>query len=375
MKYIEHITALRYIYRVPKSEEVVMSSSMKSRLPLLLIFAFLIVLIAYIQWPEAEVQQKRHQRVVPVKVTETKVAEFKDVIAAIGSARANEQVLITSKQADLVEEVAFQDGDIVEQGAILVKLNNQEERAKVKELEANLAESVAQLNRYQDLLKKKATSTSQVDEQEAKTKAIAAQLASAKTQLNDLIIKAPFDGVLGFREISVGAYVKSGDVITSLDDLSVVKVDFSVPERFYTAVIVGQSIEATNSAYQNTVFTGKVTSVDPRIDNATRMVKVRAEIPNQDYRLRAGMLLSINVERSVEQVLQVPESAIIPIEDKHFVFVIVDGKAQRKEVVTGRRKPGIVEVVSGLVDGEPVVIEGALKLRDGTSVSVLENNA
>ncbi|MCH2056045.1 MAG: efflux RND transporter periplasmic adaptor subunit [Thalassotalea sp.] len=352
-----------------------MSSSMKSRLPLLLIFAFLIVLIAYIQWPEAEVQQKRHQRVVPVKVTETKVAEFKDVIAAIGSARANEQVLITSKQADLVEEVAFQDGDIVEQGAILVKLNNQEERAKVKELEANLAESVSQLNRYQDLLKKKATSTSQVDEQEAKTKAIAAQLASAKTQLNDLIIKAPFDGVLGFREISVGAYVKSGDVITSLDDLSIVKVDFSVPERFYTAVIVGQSIEATNSAYKNTVFTGKVTSVDPRIDNATRMVKVRAEIPNQDYRLRAGMLLSINVERSVEQVLQVPESAIIPIEDKHFVFVIVDGKAQRKEVVTGRRKPGIVEVVSGLVDGEPVVIKGALKLRDGTSVSVLENKA
>ena len=375
MKYIEQLTALRYIYRVPKLEEVVMSSSMKSRLPLLLIFAFLIVLIAYIQWPEAEVQQKRHQRVVPVKVAETKVAEFKDVIAAIGSARANEQVLITSKQADLVEEVAFQDGDIVEKGAILVKLNNQEERAKVNELEANLAESVAQLNRYQDLLKKKATSTSQVDEQEAKTKAIAAQLASAKTKLNDLVIKAPFDGVLGFREISVGAYVKSGDVITSLDDLSVVKVDFSVPERFYTAVIVGQSIEATNSAYQNTVFTGKVTSVDPRIDNATRMVKVRAEIPNQDYRLRAGMLLSINVERSVEQVLQVPESAIIPIEDKHFVFIIVDGKAQRKEVVTGRRKPGIVEVVSGLVDGEPVVIEGALKLRDGTSVSVLENDA
>jgi membrane fusion protein (multidrug efflux system) len=301
------------------------------------------------------------------------MAEFKDVIEAVGNARANEQVLITSKYADLVDEVSFNDGDLVSKGDILVRLNSQEEAAKVKELEANLAESVAQLNRYQDLFDKKATSKSQVDQQEAQTKAIAAQLLSAKTKLNDLIITAPFDGILGFRQISVGAYVKAGDVITSLDDLSTVKVDFSVPERFYTAVSVGQTIKATNTASRDKVFSGKVTSVDPRIDNATRMVKVRAEIPNSALLLRAGMLLNINVERSVEQVLQVPESAIIPIEDKHFVFVIDSGKALRKEVQTNRRKPGIVEITGGLAEGEPVVVEGALKLRDGTAVNVLEN--
>ncbi|NMP30897.1 efflux RND transporter periplasmic adaptor subunit [Thalassotalea sp. M1531] len=349
-----------------------MSSSIKNRLPFLLILALLVALVAYINWPAEQVQKQRKARVVAVKVAKVQNADFKDVIEALGNARANEQVLITSKYADLVDEVSFHDGALVRKGDILVKLNNQEEAAKVKELEANLAESVAQLNRYQDLLKNKATSKSQVDQHEAQTKAIAAQLLSAKTKLNELTITAPFDGVLGFRQISVGAYIKSGDVITSLDDLGIVKVDFSVPERFYTTIKIGQVIEATNTAYVNKIFAGKVTSIDPRIDNVTRMVKIRAEIPNQNYELRAGMLLKIKVERSIEKVLQIPESAIIPIEDKHFVFVIDDNKALRKQVIVGRRKPGIVEVVDGLMESESVVTEGALKLRDGTNVNVLE---
>ncbi|WP_448551915.1 efflux RND transporter periplasmic adaptor subunit [Thalassotalea montiporae] len=349
-----------------------MSSSIKSRLPFIFIFGLLAALIITINWPAEQGEKKSRQRIVPVKTAAAHTEEFKDVIEALGNARANEQVLITSNYSDIVEEVSFQDGEIVKKGDILVRLNNQEEAAKVRELEANLAESVAQLNRFQDLLTKRATSKSQVDQQEAQTKAIAARLLSARTKLNELTISAPFDGVLGFREISVGAFVQSGDVITSLDDLSTVKVDFSVPERFYTTIAVGQAIEATNTAYDDKVFMGKIVSVDPRIDNATRMVKVRAEIPNSDYALRAGMLLSINVERSVEQVLQVPESAIIPIEDNHYVFVVSDGKAMRKQVIVGRRKPGMVEIKSGLDENQPVVVEGALKLRDGTQVKVLE---
>ena len=348
-----------------------MSSPIKNRLPFIVILSLLAVLIAYVNWPEAQQSKEQSQRIINIKTAQAKVAEFKDVIEALGNARALEQVLITSNHSDIVDEVTFDDGAIVSKGDILVRLNNQEEAAKVKELEANLAESVAQLNRYQDLLTKKATSKSQVDQQEAQTKAIAAQLLSARTKLNELTITAPFDGVLGFREVSVGAYIESGEVITSLDDLSKVKVDFSVPERFYTTIAIGQTIEATNTAYGDKVFTGQVISIDPRIDNATRMVKVRAEVPNPDYLLRPGMLLSIHVERSVEQVLQVPESAVIPIEDRHYVFVIVDDKAQRKQVMVGRRKPGMVEVTQGLVDNEAVVIEGALKLRDGTLVNVV----
>lgn len=339
------------------------------RLPLLLLVGVLIALVIYLQWPEKAIKQEQHERVVSVKTTQIALAEFKDSVEAVGTSRANEQVFITSKYSDLVDEVLFQDGETVQKGDILVRLNSKEEGAKVKELQANLAESVAQLNRFQDLYKQKATSQSLVDQQEAKTKAISAQLLSAKIKLAEFTIKAPFSGMLGFREISLGALINVGDVITSLDDLSTIKVDFSIPERYLTTVSIGQRIEATNTAYKEKVFIGKISSIDARIDSVTRTLKVRAEIPNADHKLRAGMLLNLQVVRNVEQILQVPESAVIPIEDEHFIFIVEADKAVKKKLEIGRRHRGFVEVVAGVEIGTEVVIEGALKLRDGTAVN------
>lgn len=344
-----------------------------SRLPLLMMLSVLVAFIIYLQIPKVEVSNKKNQRVVTVKTITANLAEFKDVVEALGTTIANEQVLITSKYSALVDDISFQDGQMVKKGDVLISLSSQEEAAKVEELQANLAESVAQLNRFVDLHQKKATSIAQVEQQEAKTKAIAAQLLSAKAKLNDLTIKAPFSGKLGFRKISVGALVDSGDTITSLDDLSKIKVDFSIPEYYLTTIKIGQIISAQSIAYKNEEFTGKITAIDSRIDNITRTLKVRAEIPNLEFKLRAGMLLNINVVRQVENVLQVPESAVIPVEKKHFVFVVEDNKAKQKMIVIGRRQPGIVEVITGISQGEHVVIEGALKLRDGSQVNVLEH--
>ena len=348
-----------------------MSKSISNRLPLIILALMLISVVVYLQWPQEVKEQKRGARTVSVKIALAETNDFKDTVESLGSAVANEQVFITSKSSDFVEQISFEDGQLVKKGQVLVRLNSQEENAKVKELEANLAESVAQLHRLQGLFKKNATSESVVEEQEAKTKAIGAQLMSAKTKLYDLTIRAPFDGVLGFREISVGAYVSAGDVITSLDDLSQVKVDFNIPERFFTTVKPGQKVEAINAAYDE-VFIGEISSIDSRIDPSTRMVKVRAIVPNEEQKLRAGMLLNIVVERNVEQVLMVPESAIIPIENDHFVFTVEEGKAKKTQVTIGRRQPGIVEIISGLREGQGVVIEGALKLRDGSAIQVLE---
>ncbi|RHW77441.1 efflux RND transporter periplasmic adaptor subunit [Colwellia sp. RSH04] len=346
--------------------------TISSRLPLLTILTVLIGLVVYLQWPASEQQRKSYKRIVSVKNATVAMAEFVDSVEGVGTARANEKVLITSKYSDLVEEVFFQDGQIVKRGDVLVRLNNQEELAKVKEYEANLSESVAQLNRLTELLTTKATSKSIVDQQEAKTKAISAQLSSARTRLEELTIKAPFSGMLGFREISRGAYINSGSVITSLDDVSTIKVDFTLPERLLTKVHVGQKISATNSAYKDKKFIGEISSIDSRIDASTRSIKVRAKLPNDNLNLRPGMMLNIQVVLLVEELLQLPESTIIPIEDKHYVFVIEDDLATRKEVTIGRRQAGIVEVLSGVKQGEQVVVEGALKLRDGANVKVLE---
>jgi membrane fusion protein (multidrug efflux system) len=280
-------------------------------------------------------------------------------------------VIITSKYSDLVDEIYFDDGQNVKKGALLVKLNNQEELAKVNELTANLSESKAHLKRLTELLSSRATSKSLVEQQEAKTKAIEAQLVSANAKLNDLTLRAPFSGVLGFREVSKGAYIDAGNIITSLDDLSSMKVDFYLPERLLTHIHVGQQVTAFNSAYQDKEFTGKITALDSRIDSSTRSIKVRATINNKALKLRPGMLLNINVLLQVENILQLPESSIIPIESTHYVFVVKEEKAVRKAIKIGRRHPGVVEVISGLLEGEQVVVEGALKLRDGSVVSIV----
>ncbi|KGJ89175.1 efflux RND transporter periplasmic adaptor subunit [Colwellia psychrerythraea] len=347
------------------------TSAVTSRLPLFIILTILVALITYLQWPEAKQEKSKYKRIVAVKMVSVVLAEFVESVEAVGTARANEQVVITSKYSDIVDEVFFEDGQRVKKGAVLVKLNNQEELAKVSELKANLSESRAHLKRLSELLASRATSKSLVEQQEAKTKAIEAQLVSAKAKLNDLTIRAPFSGVLGFREVSKGAYIDSGDTITSLDDLSMIKVDFHLPERLLTHIHVGQKVSAANTAYRDKEFIGKISAIDSRIDSTTRSIKVRATISNKSLKLHPGMLLNISVLLQVENILQLPESSIIPIENKHYVFLEEEGKAVRKAIKIGRRHPGVVEVVSGLVEGEQVVVEGALKLRDGSAVSII----
>ena len=153
--------------------------------------------------------------------------------------------------------------------------------------------------------------------------------------------------------------------------MSVIKVDFHLPERLLTHIHVGQQISAVNTAYQHKEFIGKISAIDSRIDSSTRSIKVRATINNKASKLHPGMLLKISVLLQVENILQLPESSIIPIEDNHYVFAVIDGKAVRKAIKIGRRHPGVVEVISGLVAGEEVVVEGALKLRDGSAVSII----
>jgi membrane fusion protein (multidrug efflux system) len=347
------------------------TSTFTSRLPLFILVAILVSLIIYLQWPEAKQEKSKFKRVVAVKMVPVVLAEFIESVEAVGTARANEQVIITSKYSDLVDEIYFDDGQNVKKGALLVKLNNQEELAKVNELTANLSESKAHLKRLTELLSSRATSKSLVEQQQAKTKAIEAQLVSANAKLNDLTLRAPFSGVLGFREVSKGAYIDAGNVITSLDDLSSMKVDFYLPERLLTYIHVGQQVTAFNSAYQDKEFIGKITALDSRIDSSTRNIKVRATINNKALKLRPGMLLNINVLLQVENILQLPESSIIPIESSHYVFVVKEEKAVRKAIKIGRRHPGVVEVISGLLEGEQVVVEGALKLRDGSVVSIV----
>jgi len=187
----------------------------------------------------------------------------------------------------------------------------------------------------------------------------------------DRSIRTPFAGVLGLRRVSVGALVRPGDVITTLDDISRIKVDFPVAETKLANVTLGLKVRATAAAFPGEIFTGTVESIDTRIDTASRTVTVRAVFPNDQARLRPGMLMTVGIETSPRTSLSVAEQSLVPIETRQYVFVIAaDDTAERREVKTGARVPGHVEILSGLKQGERVVLEGTVRMRPGAAIRI-----
>lgn len=295
---------------------------------------------------------------------------FAQQLEAVGNARANESVDITAKTSNRITVIRFREGQQVKVGDVLVEFDGEQARANLADAEASLRDSRSQFNRSRELYATKALSEAQLDQLQATLSSNEARVAGARAQLNDTIIRAPFAGRVGLRNVSVGSFVSPGTVITTLDDASVIKLDFSVPEVFLATVKEGLGIQAHTSAYPETEFSGKVSSIDSRLDPISRSVTVRARIDNRDGRLKPGMFMTVKLTRSESDALMIPEQALIPEGERKFVFAVRDGKAVRSEVRTGRRRPGEVEITAGLAEGDVVVIEGTQKVRDGTAVEV-----
>ena len=296
-------------------------------------------------------------------------------LEALGNARANESVDISSKTSNVVTAVRFRDGERVRAGQVLVQLDDATARADVAAAQAAVTESESQYNRSRELLNTQALSKSSFDQLEATLKANRARLQSANARLEDTVIRAPFSGRVGLRRVSVGALISPGDVITTLDDTSVIKLDFAVPETYISTLREGLSVRATAPAHPGRTFTGKVASIDSRVDMNTRSVLVRALLSNEDGALKAGMFLNVSLAKDERDTLLIPEEALTPEAEKQFVFVVADGKAHRREVRIGGRSPGIVEILAGLNAGDRVVVEGTQKVRDGAPVNAIDRVA
>jgi membrane fusion protein (multidrug efflux system) len=304
-----------------------------------------------------------------VTTTVVAVKPWSDAIEALGTARANESVLITAKVTETVVRVNFQDGDLVEAGDVLVDLSGRVEVAGLAEAAAAYRESQQQFQRQQQLTAQKLIPASQLDTQRAAMESARARLDATRARLADRVITAPFAGVLGFRQVSPGTLVTPGTTIASLDDVSVMKLDFAVPESFLAALAAGQPVTASSSAYPGREFSGQVTTVDSRVDPVTRAVTVRAEIPNPDRLLRPGMLLTLQVFQPERQALVVPEIAVIQVAREAHVFrVLADDTVEQVPVTLGQRRRGEVEVVGGLAAGDRIVVDGTVKLRQGSRI-------
>lgn len=312
------------------------------------------------------------QKPQPVLVHTVAASEWVDRIQALGTARANESVTLTAKTAETVARVNFSDGQQVEAGAVLVEMTDRTEVAQLKEAQAAYSEAEKQYERLRGLVKQGTVTQSQVDQQLAARDSARARMEAIRVRLSDRVVTAPFAGVLGFRTVSPGTLVQPGTVITTLDDITTIKLDFSVPETFLAALAPGQAIDAKSAAYPGQVFKGVVTSLDSRVDPMTRAIVVRAEIPNPERLLKPGMLMSVEVINRPRNSLSVPEVSLSALRERMFVYrVDAQNVAHEIEVRIGSRRTGEVEIVEGLAAGDRVVTDGLVRMRDGIAVNIV----
>ena len=311
------------------------------------------------------------QEVPLVTIAEVRREQLYDIVEAIGTAHANESVTLTAKVTDTVRSVDFEDGDYVEAGSVLLQLTNQEEQALLAEARANLDDAESQLRRVENLAAQGLTSEADLDVARSRAAASEARLNTVVARLRDRLIQAPFSGLLGFRQVSPGTMLAPNTAITTLDDISIIKLDFTVPETFFGAMQPGAAVLARSVSYPDREFEGVVRTVGSRVDPVTRAIQVRAHIPNEDRALRPGMLLTVRVVMAERSALVVPENAVYQIQDRAYVFRVgADMVAHEQEIRLGDRRFGSVEVLGGLEEGDRIVTEGIVKLRDGVRVRV-----
>jgi membrane fusion protein (multidrug efflux system) len=296
-------------------------------------------------------------------------------VEALGTTRANESLTLTANLTDTIRRVNFDDGDYVKSGKVLVELTNEEEEAQLAEARANLDEARRQLRRLEDLDEQGIAATSDVDQARSAAAAAEARLNTVLARLQDRLIRAPFSGVLGFREVSPGTLLTPGEAITTLDDISQIKLDFTVPETVLGLMQPGSKIYARSVSWGDREFAGIVRAVGSRVDPVTRAAVVRAVIDNEDRALRPGMVLTVKLITAERSAIVVPEKSVVQLTDKAFVYVVgKDQTAVRTPVQLGARQPGLVEIKAGLAVSDRIVTEGVIKLRDGMQVRTADQS-
>jgi membrane fusion protein (multidrug efflux system) len=312
---------------------------------------------------------------VPVEVVLLKPTRVLEDLSAVGSLRANQSVLLRTEVTGRVASIGFRDGQPVRRGQLLIGLDASLNEAEVAQAKAELALAQSNLKRTADLAAKNFVSGSAQEQAESNVAVLQAKLQLAEARLAKMRVMAPFDGVVGIRTVNVGDVVKDGTDIVNVEDIATLKVDFRVPERYFTQLKVGQPIEIATDALPGSRYQGKVEAINPRLDANGRSLEVRAALANSDGRLRPGMFARVRVTLGDRpEAFMVPEEAIVPQGDSFFVFRVADGKAQRVPVRLGVRREGQVELLDNVKEGDRIVTAGVRLSRDGQLVRVLNES-
>ena len=300
--------------------------------------------------------------------------EFADQIRVLGVARSKRSVNITSNSTELITRVMFTDGQRVAAGTPLVELQAREEDADLIQARAQLAQAQREYDRYKILAERGVAPRVTAETAETALQTARAAVSASEARRGDRVLRAPFAGVLGLTSVTPGTLISPGSVITTLDDISAIRVDFPLPERYLGVLQVGTPLTATADAYADETVSGRIALLDTRVNEQTRAVIARAEFPNPGNRIRPGMMMRVAVQQGRRQSLSVPEAAVQYEGQGAFVYRIARGEngttAQRVEVQTGAVEGGFVEILSGLDNNDRVVASGLNRIQPGAPVTV-----
>jgi membrane fusion protein (multidrug efflux system) len=308
----------------------------------------------------------------PVEVVRLAPTTVKEDLQAVGSLRSNESVILRPEVSGRIAQIGFKDGQIVRKGQLLVALDAALNEAEVAQAKAEYDLALSNLKRSEDLASRKFISSSAQETAASNAQVAEAKLKLAQARLSKMRIIAPFDGAVGIRNVSLGDYVKDGTDLVNVEDVRTLKVDFRLPERNFSQVRVGQTIEIVADALPGDRWQGQIEAINPRVDAGGRALEIRGRLENTSGRLRPGMFVRVRVivgERA--NALLVPEEAIVPQGDAFHVYKVVDDVARRVPVKIGVRRDAQVEILEGLAAGDQVVTAGMRLTRDGQPVRVL----
>ena len=315
-------------------------------------------------------------RAMPVEAAPVKAGTVSEEVETVGTLQANESVVIRSEIAGRIIGIDFSEGQAVQDGSVLVRIDPAEYKAQAEQAGAVLQLNQMNYDRARQLNEEKLLSPQAYDEIVAKLKESQANLALFQARLDKTTLRAPFSGRLGLRLVSPGGYVQPGQAIVNLEDIGAIKIDFRIPEVYLGRVHTGQTVNLQADAMPERMFEGQIYAIDPRIDDASRTILLRAHVPNPRGDLRPGMFARVKLVLAKRpNAILIPEQALVPMGQDQFVYRIVDGKAALTKVKIGRRLEGLVEIVEGLRTNDTVVTGGQTKIFEGAPVMVIDPSA
>ncbi|GMQ45027.1 efflux RND transporter periplasmic adaptor subunit [Vibrio sp. 10N] len=345
-----------------------------------LLFGSVIGFNLFKQQKIAEYLANRPEPEFPVTVTTVKPVDWVPVIEAIGFVEPNQGVTLTSETSGVISNISFASGSMVEKDQLLVSLDSDVEKANLKSSQARLPAAKAKYERYQGLYKKGSISREAYDDAEASYFSLSADIESLKAQIDRREIKAPFSGVVGIRNVFLGQYLQPSDDIVRLEDTSLMKLRFTVPQTDFSRISIGQDVDIFVDAYPNQPFKGSISAIEPAVSIQSGLIQVQADIPNNDGKLRSGMFARANIILpKLENQVTLPQTAITftLYGDNVYVVTDVDGEKRVKQQVikVGERTGDIAHILEGVNPDDIIVTSGQVRLSNDVKVKVVESDA